>query len=227
MTRAETWLEHTLGYVFRDSGLFEQALTHRSAPGESNERLEFLGDAVLDFVVSEVVFRAHPMAPEGDLSRLRASLVKDTTLAALAKGFGLGEFLRLGGGERKAGGHRRQSILADALEAIFGAVYLDAGFDAARKVIERAFGDRLVEFPPVEELRDPKTRLQEWLQARQLALPAYELVRVSGEAHRQTFEIRCSVTDRQAVTSGAGSTRRNAEQQAAKSMLEILQGGGG
>jgi len=226
VTRAETWLENTLGYVFRDQGLFEQAITHRSAPGESNERLEFLGDAVLDFVVSEVVFRAHPLAPEGDLSRLRASLVKDTTLAALAKGFGLGEILRLGSGERKSGGHRRQSILADALEAIFGAVYLDAGFDAARQVIERAFGDRLVEFPPVEELRDPKTRLQEWLQARQLALPAYELVGVSGEAHRQTFEIRCSVTDRRAETSGAGSTRRTAEQQAAKAMLQLLQGGG-
>jgi ribonuclease-3 len=133
--KAETWLQDTLGYTFRDKGLLEQALTHRSAPGQSNERLEFLGDAVLDFVVSEVVFRAHPMAPEGDLSRLRASLVKDASLAALAGELGLAEFIRLGSGERKTGGHRRRSIRADALEAIFGAVYLDAGLDAAQKVI--------------------------------------------------------------------------------------------
>ena len=223
--KAETWLRDTLGYTFRDKGLFEQALTHRSAPGQSNERLEFLGDAVLDFVVSEIVFRAHPMAPEGDLSRLRASLVRDASLAALAGELGLAEFIRLGGGERKTGGHRRRSIRADALEAVFGAVYLDAGFDAARRVIERAFGDRFVDFPDASDLRDPKTRLQEWLQARQLGLPVYELDEVTGEAHRQQFTVRCSVESAGQASQGTGSSRRNAEQEAARRMLGLLGAG--
>jgi ribonuclease-3 len=222
LSRAETWLEDTLGYEFDDAGLLEQALTHRSAPGPSNERLEFLGDAVLDFVVSEVVFRAHPLAPEGDLSRLRSSLVKDTSLAEIAAEMGLGEHLILGSGERKTGGHRRDSIQADALEAIFGAVYLDKGFDAARGVIERAFGSRLEEFPPVEELRDPKTRLQEWLQARQLGLPRYDLVEVTGEAHRQRFEVSCNIDSLEIATRGQGTSRRNAEQQSAENMLDEL-----
>ena len=219
LNKAEIWLKNSLNYQFNDVGLFEQSLTHRSAPGDNNERLEFLGDAVLDFVISEVVFRAHSLAPEGDLSRLRSSLVKDTTLAELAADLGIGEYLILGSGERKAGGHRRESILADALEAIFGAVYLDAGFDAARKVIEQAFGERLENFPTVEELRDPKTRLQEWLQARKLGLPDYEMVTVSGQAHRQTFEVSCSVEGVERSTSGHGTTRRNAEQQSADKML--------
>ena len=145
LSKAESWLKDSLDYEFKDARLFELALTHRSAPGDNNERLEFLGDAVLDFVISEVVFRSHPLAPEGDLSRLRASLVNDATLAQIAAGLGLGEHLILGSGERKTGGHRRNSILADALEAIFGAVYLDAGFDASRWVIERTFGERLLE----------------------------------------------------------------------------------
>ena len=199
-----------------------QALTHRSAPGNNNERLEFLGDAVLDFVISDVVFRSHPRSAEGDLSKLRASLVKDTSLAALALQLGIGEHLILGSGERKTGGHRRESILADALEAIFGAVFLDAGFDAAVKTIKRAFGARLHEFPDVEELRDPKTRLQEWLQGRGKALPSYELIGVSGEAHRQTFAIKCGVSEVDFQTDGFGTTRRNAEQQAAQSMLQEL-----
>jgi len=222
LDKAETWLKQSLDYQFSDVQLLRQALTHRSSQGKNNERLEFLGDAVLDFVISEVVFRSHPDSPEGDLSKLRASLVKDTTLAELALQLGLGEHLILGGGERKTGGYRRESILADALEAIFGAVYLDAGFDAATKTIEQAFGARLHEFPDVDELRDPKTRLQEWLQARQMGLPSYELVSVTGEAHRQQFEIRCSVIDIDTCTSGNGTTRRNAEQQAATSMLKEL-----
>lgn len=216
------WLKNSLDYEFNDVRLLEQSLTHRSAPGDNNERLEFLGDAVLDFVISEFVFRAHPLAPEGDLSRLRASLVKDTSLAGLAAELGLGEFLILGSGERKTGGHRRESILADALEAIFGAIYIDAGFDAARRVVERVFVARLEDLPSVEELRDPKTRLQEWLQARQMGLPDYELVKVSGQAHRQAFEVSCSVAGRQKSTSGSGSTRRNAEQEAAEQMLVEL-----
>ena len=218
--KAATWLKKSLDYEFSDARLLELALTHRSAPGDNNERLEFLGDAVLDFVISEVVFRTHPMSPEGDLSRLRASLVNDGTLAEIAGELGIGEHLHLGGGERKSGGHRRDSILADALEAIFGAVYLDSGFDASRQVIERAYGSRLHEFPDVDELRDPKTRLQEWMQARQMGLPEYELLQVTGKAHKQTFEVQCSVEE--TISKGKGSTRRNAEQQAAEKMLELL-----
>ena len=218
--KAETWLKKSLDYEFTDPHLLQQALTHRSASGDNNERLEFLGDAVLDFVISEVVFRTHPGAPEGDLSRVRSSLVKDTSLAELASDLGLGEFLILGGGERKTGGHRRESILADALEALFGAVYLDAGFDAARSIIERVFGDRLEDFPDAGELRDPKTRLQEWLQARQMDLPLYELIEVTGKPHQQTFEVTCAIPG--STTRGAGTTRRNAEQEAALAMLSEL-----
>jgi ribonuclease-3 len=220
VTKAETWLKITLNYEFADARLLELALTHRSVPGDNNERLEFLGDAVLDFVISEVVFRSHPNASEGDLSRLRASLVNDVTLAEIAGQLELGQHLHLGGGERKSGGHRRDSILADALEAIFGAVYLDAGFDAARQVIERTYGERLHDFPDIAELRDPKTRLQEWVQARQMGLPDYELVQVSGKAHQQKFEVSCKVGE--TTTSGNGTTRRNAEQQAADAMLVQL-----
>ncbi len=222
MDKALSWLANTLDYRFDDERLFEQALTHRSSPGASNERLEFLGDAVLDFAVSEVVYDAMPEADEGDLSRLRASLVKDTSLAALAAGLGLGEHLILGSGERKSGGHRRESILADALEALFGAVFLDAGYDASRNVIEKAFGDRLLELPDPRNLRDPKTRLQEWLQARAFGLPDYELSNVSGEAHRQQFEVRCAVSGGKYQTSGSGRSRRNAEQAAAERMLTVL-----
>ena len=222
MDKAETWLKRALDYQFSDVRLLRQALTHRSAPGANNERLEFLGDAVLDFVISDVVYRSHPQSPEGDLSKLRASLVKDTSLGELALQLGLGEHLILGSGERKTGGHRRESILADALEAIFGAVFLDAGFDAAVEIIENAFGHRLREFPDVEELRDPKTRLQEWLQGRQRGLPIYELVSVSGQAHKQQFEITCTVTDFDFSAKGSGTTRRKAEQKAAKAMLEEL-----
>ena len=222
MDKAASWLNATLGYQFRDVSLFRQSLTHRSAPGASNERLEFLGDAVLDFVVSEEIYRAMPEAPEGDLSRLRASLVKDTALAAVAADLGLGEHLILGDGEKKTGGHRRESILADALEALFGAVFLDTGFASATDIIRRAYGKRLHELPDVTELRDPKTRLQEWLQARGMPLPEYELVEVSGKAHRQRFEVSCSVEGIDEPSTGNGSSRRSAEQQSAERMLETL-----
>ena len=222
MDKALRWLAKTLDYQFNDPQLFLQALTHRSASGLSNERLEFLGDAVLDFVVSEYVYDALPNADEGDLSRLRASLVKDTTLAQLASELGLGEHLVLGSGERKSGGHRRESILADALEAIFGAVFLDAGYAASSKLIEKAFGGRLLDLPDLGELRDPKSRLQEWLQARQMALPEYDLVHVTGEAHRQQFEIRCTVSGSESAATGNGASRRSAEQQSAERMLSVL-----
>jgi ribonuclease-3 len=148
--------------------------------------------------------------------------VCDRSLAEAAVELGIGKFLVLGSGERKSGGHRRESILADAIEALFGAVYLDAGFAAARNVIERALGDRLHELPDPQDLRDPKTRLQEWLQSRRIALPEYDLVAVSGKAHRQVFEVRCRIEGREAATSGTGPSRRSAEQQAARSMLASL-----
>ena len=225
MDKAAKWLKQSLAYEFTDEGLLERALTHRSATGNSNERLEFLGDSVLQLVISELVYRDKPDASEGRLSRLRSSLVKDSTLSKVATDIGLGEHLVLGSGEKKTGGHRRASILADALEAIFGAVYLDAGFEAARVIIERAYGDRLDALPEKGELRDPKSRLQEYLQARQLALPTYAMENVSGKAHSQTFEVSCGVEALELRTTGVGSTRREAEQRAASEMLGLIEQG--
>ena len=224
LDNAERWLSETLGYSFSDARLLRRALTHRSAPGDSNERLEFLGDAILDIVISEALFHTLPDAPEGDLSRLRASLVRDTSLAEIAAGLGIGEHLILGSGERKTGGHRRQSILADALEALFGAVYLDSDFDTAAELIHRIFGDKLGDLPHADELRDPKTRLQEWLQARGAEPPDYELVNVTGKAHQQRFEVRCHVPEQDPAT-GEGRSRRDAEQQSARRMLARLTAG--
>lgn len=220
--RAAAWARDKLGYAFVDEQLLERALTHRSAPGANNERLEFLGDAILDVVVSEVIYRLRPQASEGVMSRIRASLVKDATLARLATSIDLGDYLVLGAGERRTGGHHRLSILADALEAIFGAVYLDAGFDSARAVIRTAYGHMLETLPESASMRDPKTRLQELLQARRIDLPAYEVERITGQAHRQSFEVRCAVAAIEASTLGHGSSRRQAEQDAAAAMLELL-----
>ena len=222
MEKAETWLYKTLQYRFDDAALFRQALTHRSATGSNNERLEFLGDAILDFVIAEALYHARPEASEGDLSRLRSALVKDVTLANIATELELGLHLILGGGERKTGGHRRESILADAVEAIFGAIFLDRGYDEAKDVIERVYASRLSDLPDVEALRDPKTRLQEWLQARQMSLPIYELVNVTGQEHRQKFEVSCAVTEVPVPTMGTSTTRRKAEQKAAAKMLTAL-----
>ena len=224
MDKAERWLEKTLQFRFDDPRLFARALTHRSAKGRNNERLEYLGDAILDFVVSEALFRLRPRADEGDLSRLRSALVKDATLAAIATELDIGEHLILGSGERKTGGHRRQSILADALEALFGAIYLDAGFEVTKAIIERIYAERLDALPDAAELRDPKTRLQEWLQARKLALPVYELVEVTGQDHKQRFSVTCSVKELSQTTGGEAASRRRAEQRAARRMLEVLHG---
>jgi ribonuclease-3 len=226
LDKAERWLEKTLQYRFNDRGLFARALTHRSAKGRNNERLEFLGDAILDFVISEALFRLRPQADEGDLSRLRSALVKDSTLAAIAADLDIGEHLILGSGERKTGGHRRQSILADALEALFGAIYLDAGFDVTKSIIDRIYADRLDALPDASELRDPKTRLQEWLQARKFALPVYNLVEVTGQDHKQRFSVTCTVEEMSQTTRGESASRRSAEQQAARRMLEVLAEGG-
>jgi ribonuclease-3 len=222
LDKAAAWLAKQLAYEFRDEALLQRALTHRSASGTSNERLEFLGDSVLQMVVSEFLFGERPDASEGRLSRLRSSLVKDSTLASIAMELDLGQHLILGSGERKSGGHRRASILADSMEALFGAVYLDAGFEAARHVVFKAFGDRIDNLPRGQDLRDPKSRLQEYLQARKIAVPVYEMEQVSGEAHRQHFEYSCSIPALEQKTVGAGSSRRDAEQAAAMAMLDRL-----
>lgn len=226
LDKATAWLKQSLAYKFADESLLRQALTHRSAAGPNNERLEFLGDAVLDLVVTKLLFEETGDTSEGQLSRLRANLVKDTTLAEIATELGLGDHLVLGPGEKKSGGHHRSSILADALEAIFAAVYLDAGLTVASEVINRAYGDRFRQLPEAEDLRDPKSRLQEFLQSRQLALPRYELQRTSGKAHRQTFEVSCRVPELDAMTTGTGASRRDAEQQAALAMLEKIERNG-
>lgn len=223
MNKAATWLKNNLAYEFSDEDLLRQALTHRSATGFNNERLEFLGDAVLQVVISEFVFRDHPEAPEGQLSRLRSSLVKDSTLSEIATDLGIGEHLILGSGEKKTGGHRRASILADAVEAVFGAVYLDAGFETARHFIFRAYGERITELSEDAGLRDPKSRLQEHLQGKQLPLPVYAMEQVTGKAHKQSFEVSCSIAEPEMRTTGRGTTRRDAEQEAAVAMLHSLE----
>lgn len=225
LDRTAQWLKQALGYEFCNASLLAQALTHRSAATYNNERLEFLGDAVLDFVVSDLVYEKRPDADEGELSRLRASLVRDTTLVELATELTLGDHLILGSGEKKSGGHGRASILADALEAIFGAIYLDSGFDAAEKVIRSAFAGRADCLPDPDELKDPKTRLQEYLQGDGYPLPVYATVQVSGKAHQQVFDVSCTIVEHDIVTQGRGRSRRDAEQAAASKMLEELREG--
>jgi len=219
------WLRDRLGYEVRDAALFSAALTHRSAGRPHNERLEFLGDAVLNLSIAEHLYRTHPQANEGDLSRLRAWLVSSPPLAATAAQIGLGEVLHLGSGELKTGGFRRESILADALEAVLGAIYLDAGLSAAQRVIFALFGERLAHLPDTDALKDSKTRLQEHLQSRGLPLPAYEVVRTEGEVHAQTFWVRCEVEALGRHTTGQGLSRRRAEQEAAAVLLRELLGG--
>lgn len=213
------WAAARLGYAFRDPALLDAALTHRSASKRNYERLEFLGDAVLNFNVAVLLFHEYPDADEGDLSRYRATLVSGASLAGVAAALALGEQLKLGSGELKSGGFRRSSILADSLEALFGAVYLDGGAAAAGSVIERLFAGRLGSLPEASELKDPKTRLQELLQARGIELPAYALEQVSGEPHDQWFVASCEVAALDLRERGEGSSRRRAEQDAAQRML--------
>jgi ribonuclease-3 len=217
---AARWLAERLGVEFTDPGLLVRALTHRSHGGANNERLEYLGDAVLTFVVAEMLFRRFPDASEGELSRFRASLVSGEALAAIAARLGLGEQLRLGEGEMKSGGRRRATILADGLEAVFGAVYLDQGLGSARRVAERLFDQMLADLPSAAELKDPKTRLQEWLQGRGQAPPSYNVLEVSGEPHEQRFRVRCEVPALALSAEADGSSRRRAEQEAAQRILE-------
>jgi ribonuclease-3 len=217
------WLEKLLGATPSQPELFETALTHRSAHERNNERLEFLGDAVLNLIIAEELYRRFPRVDEGGLSRLRARLVSSPPLAEIGAEIGVGAMLRLGSGELKTGGFRRESILADATEAIIGARYLDAGPDAARELVLRLFRQRLDALQPDAELKDPKTRLQELLQGRGEELPAYVLEATLGEPHAQTFQVRCEIhlDDAQGaiVTAGEGASRRSAEQQAAAAAL--------
>ncbi|GAA0577541.1 ribonuclease III [Halomonas salifodinae] len=212
-----------IGHPFGDASLLELAMTHRSYGGKNNERLEFLGDSIVNFVIAEALFRRFPEAREGQLSRLRARLVKGQTLAELAREFELGQCLRLGSGEMKSGGHRRDSILADAVEAVIGAIYLDAGMDVAKARVLAWYGTRLEAIDLQDTQKDPKTRLQEFLQSRQSPLPRYEVLSVEGEAHAQTFTIECQVEMLDVPTVGVGSSRRYAEQQAAEQALAQLE----
>lgn len=211
-----------LGYEPRDSALFVVALTHRSADGPNNERLEFLGDSVLNLLLSERLYREFPSASEGDLSRLRARLVSEEPLAEIAQSMRLGELLLLGSGELKTGGFRRQSILADAFEAMCGALYLDGGLEAVRARIEPMFESRIAGLPEPSSLKDAKTRLQEHLQANGWQLPVYSVKRTSGEPHAQTFLVSCAVPHAQLETEGQGPSRRRAEQVAAQAALSAL-----
>jgi ribonuclease-3 len=222
MTDAVDWVAARFGHRCADAGLVETALTHRSAGGTHNERLEFLGDAVLNFAVAELLYRAFPRAAEGELTRLRALLVNGETLADVAETLGVGDRLLLGPGELKSGGFRRRSILADAFEALLGAVYLDGGPAAARAVVERLFRPRLAGLADQVALKDPKTRLQEWLQGRGLPLPRYSVARVTGEPHDQTFRVVCELDSPPVSAEGVGSSRRRAEQEAAELVLGRL-----
>ncbi|HET6906220.1 MAG TPA: ribonuclease III [Rhodanobacteraceae bacterium] len=215
-----------LGYGFRDGQLLRLALTHRSAGRPNNERLEFLGDALVNLVVAEMLYEAHPRADEGELSRLRAHLVSGPALAERARGIGLGDDLLLGPGELKSGGFRRDSILADAFEAVVAAVYLDGGFDACRALLREMFAEAVSAGEPAQ--KDAKTRLQEWLQAQGYPLPHYELLATHGEEHARTFDVACVLSEPEpARFEGSGSSRRAAEQVAAESALDALVGSGG
>ncbi len=215
-------LEQALDYRFADATLLEQALTHRSHSSHHNERLEFLGDSVLNFVVAALLFKRFPRIDEGDLSRLRANLVKQSSLADIAGKLLLSQYLRLGEGELKSGGFRRPSILADALEAILGAIFLDGGFDAAQKAIARQYEPILAHVDPKTLGKDPKTLLQELLQARKLDLPAYTVVATHGAAHNQLFEVECQIPKLEIKVSAPGASRRAAEQSAAELAIAAI-----
>jgi ribonuclease-3 len=209
---------------FMSSALFEEAITHRSAGPINNERLEYLGDAVLGMVIAEYLLHARPRAREGDLSRLRAYLVRKQTLADIARELCLGEMIRLGPGELRSGGHHRETILADALEAIIGAVYLVNGLEQTKRFILGLFASRVETLPDADELKDPKTRLQELLQSKNLPLPEYTLLEITGESHTQRFKMLCRVRSHGMETEGYGGSKREAQQEAAQTALDRILG---
>lgn len=212
-------LNHKLGYVFREDSLLNTALTHRSFGSLNNERLEFLGDSILNLIIAEQLFHVFPQASEGDLSRLRAALVKGETLAEIARQIELGGFLHLGEGEVKSGGAARTSILADALEAVIGAIYADSDMEQARNFVLRHFGARLQDLSLNHGEKDPKTQLQEWLQRRKHPLPQYAVVKIEGDAHNQEFTVSCTTNLFPDPTRASAANRKNAEKEAAFLML--------
>lgn len=222
MNRDLQSLQRRLGHGFANGSLLERALTHRSFSSDHNERLEFLGDSVLSLAVSGLLFEKLGQLPEGDLSRVRANLVKQDTLFQIATGLNLSICLRLGDGEKRSGGHKRPSILADALEAVIGAVYLDGGFEPANALVRRLYAGIELSAQMSAMGKDPKTELQEWLQARKMKLPVYRVVATLGEAHKQTFDIECTISETGHSERGIGASRRAGEQAAAAAMLQHL-----
>ena len=227
MTDRARWARQALEYEFSDEALLEQALTHRSASKTNNERLEFLGDAMLGMSVSRMLYESLPGASEGDLSRARAALVNKRQLARIGRRLGIDDAIVLGTGEVRSGGAHRESALADALEALIGAVLLDGGIEAADRLVRRLLAVPLEALPDADTLKDAKTRLQEWLQARGLGLPVYTVDGVTGSDHNQRFAVTCRVAARNRVAAGQGSSRRRAEQAAAEAMLIELETGNG
>ena len=219
MNKKTTWISKALNYEFHDSLLLDRALTHRSSSSINNERLEYLGDAVLGFVIADILFSERNSANEGELSRLRSALVNKNTLALIAKKIHIEDYLNLGSGEKKSGGIRRASILADTLEAIFGAIYLDGGFDSIKTVIKNVFSEIILDLPDVNELKDPKTRLQEFLLGKNNELPVYETRKIEGKEHKRIFHVVCNIETLNMFAEGSGSSRRDAEQEAAAEIL--------
>ena len=215
-------LERKIGHTFVDGDLLKRAITHRSAGSRHNERLEFLGDSILSLVIAEALYHRFPDVSEGDMSRMRATLVREKTLAELAREFDLGEYLILGPGELKSGGFRRESILADTVEALIGAIFLDVGIEQIRTLLLQWYASRLDEIRPGADQKDPKTRLQELLQGKRKPLPSYAVVKVKGEAHNQEFTVQCEIEGVDVTVVGVGSSRRKAEQAAAEQTLEQL-----
>lgn len=215
-------LEKQLGHIFSHKDFLNSALTHRSLGQNNNERLEYLGDALLGFIIAEALYRLHPEASEGELTRLRATLVKGETLARLARDLDLGKYLKLGSGELKSGGWRRNSILANTLEAVIGAIYLDAGLDICRARVMELFDGLLKISSPATLVKDPKTRLQEFLQAQQKTLPVYSVIREQGEAHNKVFTVECVISEMTIAVQASGRSKRSAEQAAAERALDAL-----
>ncbi len=226
MDTAKKQLTQRLGYRFSNTSLLELGLSHRSVGSDNNERLEFLGDALLNYIIAEALYHQFPKAKEGELSRMRSQLVKGATLADIAREFAIGDCLNLGAGELKSGGHRRESILADTVEALIAAIYLDGGMDICKERVRDWYSTRLAQISLKNNQKDAKTRLQEYLQSKRAPLPVYEIIDITGEAHDQTFKVSCSVTllaDADGSIEGMGSSRREAEQKAAQQALVRLQ----
>jgi len=215
-------LENNLGYTFDNKSYLNIALTHRSLSQDNNERLEYLGDALLGFIIAEAIYKLYPKATEGELTRLRATLVKGETLAKLARKLSLGNYIRLGGSELKSGGWRRSSILANTVESLIGAIYLDAGMDICRDIVLKLYGNILKISTPATLMKDPKTRLQEYLQSLQMNLPEYSVIVEQGEAHEKTFTVQCDIQAMTISVQAEGKSKRTAEQAAAQLALDVL-----